>query len=175
MPIERLPDTPWHIGYTKKEDDDPRRHKARCIKYTEGDCLIYGGKCHGSSHCLLYAEDKESWEKVYENTRTIEELAVINGNRYKEKIMTKRKQYEEYYDGPLKNNPVHAIRMCPVCNEDLHPSKSATSIVCKYCGATICNENEVSKKKGPVVIVGKRAPVCGKSAENKGVFIVRKK
>ena len=22
----RLPDTPWHVGYAKKQEDDPRRH-----------------------------------------------------------------------------------------------------------------------------------------------------
>lgn len=26
----KLSDTPWHVGYTKKDENDPRRHKARC-------------------------------------------------------------------------------------------------------------------------------------------------
>ena len=33
MDEKRLPDTPWHVGFVKKEEDDPRRHKARCISY----------------------------------------------------------------------------------------------------------------------------------------------
>jgi len=31
----RLPDTPWHVGYAKKQENDPRRHKARCIHYRD--------------------------------------------------------------------------------------------------------------------------------------------
>ena len=42
MDEKRLPDTPWHVGFVKKEEDDPRRHKARCIYYAEGVC--YQGK-----------------------------------------------------------------------------------------------------------------------------------
>ena len=51
----RLPDTPWHVGYAKKQEDDPRRHKARCIHYRDGQCgwkANYSGNCLGSSHCM---------------------------------------------------------------------------------------------------------------------------
>ena len=54
----RLPDTPWHVGYAKKQENDPRRHKARCIHYRDGQCgwkANYSGKCIGSSHCMLDA------------------------------------------------------------------------------------------------------------------------
>ncbi len=36
MENNKLPDTPWHVGYAKKEESDPRRHKARCIYLKEG-------------------------------------------------------------------------------------------------------------------------------------------
>ena len=38
MGFERLPDTPWHMGYVKKEQQDPRRHKSRCIYLKSGNC-----------------------------------------------------------------------------------------------------------------------------------------
>ena len=33
-----LPDTPWHLGYAKKEESDPRRHKSRCVYLNNGKC-----------------------------------------------------------------------------------------------------------------------------------------
>lgn len=57
-----LPDTPWHLGYPKKEPHDPRRHKSRCIYLKEGLCRCgrsgaYTLKCPGSSHCTCYKEE----------------------------------------------------------------------------------------------------------------------
>lgn len=74
----RLPDTPWHIGYTKKEENDPRRHKSRCIYKQDGICHqgksgAYTLKCPGSSHCLFYAESEKMAEEVYLKTRSAEE------------------------------------------------------------------------------------------------------
>lgn len=74
----RLPDTPWHIGYTKKEENDPRRHKSRCIYKQDGICHqgksgAYTLKCPGSSHCLFYAESEKMAEEVYLKTRSVEE------------------------------------------------------------------------------------------------------
>lgn len=31
MDANQLPDMPWHIGFVKKDEWDPHRHKARCI------------------------------------------------------------------------------------------------------------------------------------------------
>lgn len=64
MEKKRLPDTPWHVGYTKKEENDPRRHKARCVFLQEGIChcghdASYMRKCIGSSHCMSYSELSE--------------------------------------------------------------------------------------------------------------------
>ena len=78
MDEKRLPDTPWHVGFVKKEEDDPRRHKARCIYYAEGVCYqgkmgCFLRKCPGSSHCKYYAESESMAEEVYLKTRSIEE------------------------------------------------------------------------------------------------------
>lgn len=74
----RLPDTPWHVGFVKKEEADPRRHKARCVHIRDGNCTFgkcgnFMLECTGSSHCSYYAESEEQWEQVYLNTRTAEE------------------------------------------------------------------------------------------------------
>ena len=55
-----LPDTPWHVGYAKKREDDPRRHKARCIYNNDGICDARGQmKCPGSAHCPSYCENQD--------------------------------------------------------------------------------------------------------------------
>ena len=61
MDIKVLPDTPWHLGYAKKEESDPRRHKSRCVYLNNGKCRCgrsgaYTLKCPGSSHCTCYEE-----------------------------------------------------------------------------------------------------------------------
>ena len=78
MDDKRLPDTPWHVGFVKKEEDDPRRHKARCVYYVKGICHqgkmgCYLRKCPGSSHCQYYAESEVMAKEVYLKTRTVEE------------------------------------------------------------------------------------------------------
>ena len=49
-----LSGTPWHVGYLKKEEDDPRRDKRNCAYYNKGYCTHRFGKCIGSSHCDHY-------------------------------------------------------------------------------------------------------------------------
>lgn len=80
---KRLPDTPWHVGYAKKEENDPRRHKSRCIYKQNKIChngksAAYMLKCPGSSHCKFYAESENMAEEVYFNTRTAEEERADN-------------------------------------------------------------------------------------------------
>ena len=66
MERKKLPDSPWHIGYTKKKENDPRRHKARCIYYDNKTKICIsakssycGVKCGGSAHCGAYRETPE--------------------------------------------------------------------------------------------------------------------
>lgn len=79
MDTNQLPDTPWHIGFVKKDEWDPRRHKARCI-YHDADGICHQGrmgcfmrKCPGSAHCKYYAETESMAEEVRLRTRSAEE------------------------------------------------------------------------------------------------------
>ena len=66
-----LPDTPWHVGYAKKDEDDPKRHRSRCIYNFDGTCHCgkagcYKFKCGGSAHCLFYEEPALSLDYIYQ-------------------------------------------------------------------------------------------------------------
>lgn len=132
MEKKTLPDTPWHIGYTKKEKNDPRRHKGRCM-HKEGPICKYGKsgcymlRCMGSSHCIYYAENPEQYSKVLANTKTAEEE---ESDRIWDYRQQKIKAWEK-----LKSKGVEAIRArytvpgkCPICFGALKSNK------CKYCG-----------------------------------------
>ena len=103
---EKLPDTPWHVGYAKKKTADPRRNKARCRFRLANICYCnrssdYLCRCKGSAHCRYYQEDLES-EKykdqevlkiIVENHRakTVEEEAEERAQKYKKKRFLKGK------------------------------------------------------------------------------------
>lgn len=60
----QMPDVPWHIGSPKMDEDDTRRHKARCVYYDNGtkkcrriESPYWLLKCGGSSHCQFYLDD----------------------------------------------------------------------------------------------------------------------
>ncbi len=78
--MERLPDTPWHIGYTKKDDNDPRRHKSRCVYYQYGNCTCkelrgyYGKRCPGSAHCKYYATKEAEIDLERSRAETIQDI-----------------------------------------------------------------------------------------------------
>lgn len=129
-----LPDTPWHVGYAKKDEADPRRHKSRCI-HNQGDichCGLAGCfmlKCSGSSHCTSYAESLESWEKYLQDMKTDDDIA-----KDKAKIYRLNKQL---HVSKMLNNCIYLskykfyskMKDCPFCEEKL------INYVCKYCGA----------------------------------------
>ena len=57
----KLTGHPWHVGYLKKDEDDPRRHKSRCVYFSrddsrKGHCARRSGTCIGSAHCQDYKE-----------------------------------------------------------------------------------------------------------------------
>lgn len=64
MELTKLPDTPWHIGYVTKDENAPRRHKARCV-YNAGNKCKHPRMlaCYGSAHCKFYAETEAQAEK----------------------------------------------------------------------------------------------------------------
>lgn len=107
--MERLPDTPWHIGFTKKKESDPRRHKSKCIHYRSGNCnygklAVYGKICPGSAHCKYYAENKTQQNLVRLKTETIEEQQLRikeqknNSNSQDVKNNNKTKANRSIYD-----------------------------------------------------------------------------
>ena len=87
-----FPDTPWHVGSAKKDSDDPRRHRSRCIYYSDGCCCCgksgcYKMKCGGSAHCLFYEEYPLSNNHIYRaghiKSHTASEKAALTAH-YKE-------------------------------------------------------------------------------------------
>lgn len=56
-------DTPHHIEFLRKDEDDERRDKRRCLFFTKNKCSYYNGQCIGSSHCNYYQEDKQKASK----------------------------------------------------------------------------------------------------------------
>ena len=50
--------TPWHVEKFTRQEDDPRRHRSRCIHYDSDSkhCSYRCGQCVGSAHCSHYKE-----------------------------------------------------------------------------------------------------------------------
>ena len=104
----KFPDTPWHIEYTKKAEDDPRRHKARCI-YIEGDICHCGydkyflSKCGGSSHCNHYSEtsiEDEEEKRKHNEIDAIVRSGILNSERKMKKdvvFFQGKRYYKVYY------------------------------------------------------------------------------
>lgn len=136
----KLPDTPWHIGYAKKQEDDPRRHKARCIHYRDGQCgwrANYSGKCVGSSHCMDYSESHEDFKKLQEGRKTVEQIERDNVEKYKRSLEPKKEKLERS-DNPYKYRKSEDLNHCLVCNEHLFKEKYSLK-KCRYCGMFYVN------------------------------------
>lgn len=93
----QLPDVPWHVGYVKKKDWDPRRHKSRCKYYDPNNkkCITakspcVGQRCGGSAHCDVYEEKKSSVEEqmlVDSVSRKKPHVAINSSNRGKTDVV----------------------------------------------------------------------------------------
>ena len=97
----KLPDTPWHVGYTLKDENDPRRHKVWCIhlknkKCTCRPCSCYMTRCVGSSHCTFYSLSDNQWKAYLEEMKTDEDRADDNADLHRE-------QKREYVRALLEN------------------------------------------------------------------------
>lgn len=107
MDNHQLPDTPWHVGYTKKEENDPRRHKSRCVYLKNGICRCgvdgcYTRKCGGSSHCKHYSEvseviAEEKREKLRLEMSVRDNFSHPNDEQRIEKVMYRGKYYYKIY------------------------------------------------------------------------------
>lgn len=151
MDKKQMPDTPWHIGFVKKDESDPRRHKARCFYYQRGEChctksAYYTSRCPGSSHCSKYIEDEVL-------TQDIRELQAEKkrAEQYHTKMIRKRIELEQ----KLGENELYAkygkVLECPVCGGRLIRDR------CNYCGfirpePPIVKKNVVPKRPREPVI-----------------------
>lgn len=142
----RLPDTPWHVGYAKKEEDDPRRHKARCIHNKGGFCTSTRSnyckeKCGGSSHCLEYSESIDDYEKSLESRKTIEELAQDNRDKYREIVKAKKRAFINESNRHVSKN-TDMLHRCLLCDEGLKQIKYSLK-KCKFCGMYYVNQQDM--------------------------------
>ncbi|WP_027728636.1 hypothetical protein [Treponema sp. C6A8] len=83
----RLPETPWHIGYVKKDENDKRRHKSRCVyndgTYCNNPDMFY---CQSSAHCRFYAEtwaEANKYKKEMQITYRKDAGIILTKNRDK--------------------------------------------------------------------------------------------
>ena len=141
---KHLPDTPWHVGFIKKDEDDPRRHKARCIHICEGICNssrsnYYQEKCGGSSHCIEYSETYEDYQKNLKERRSIEEIQADNITKYKQTLSEKKKQLMASNDTNIhRYKSTDDLRRCLVCDEILE-KKMYSLKKCRFCGMFYMN------------------------------------
>lgn len=128
-----LPDTFWHVGYVNKEENDPRRHKARCYYYSYGHCSILNENCIGSSHCEKYAErEKEKYKhQAYGHS--------YHGIGYfSREIM----DFCSNDNLPIKEKSVWLTKECPLCGnkiEAYHPLKNLARY-CEHCRIIFINK-----------------------------------
>ena len=155
----RLPDTPWHIGYAYKDENDPRRHKARCIHLDNksGTCDMRLVRCYGSSHCKYYAESVEQWIEYLEAMKTEEEKAE-EAAEFRAAMYRKKKR--DYVRSLLKDIVyLKKIRLyptmvfCPFCGERLKKNQ------CKFCLAQFYVVNRIDEESA-------------RKAAEQGVFLV---
>ena len=149
-PKSKLPDTPWHVGFVYKDENDPRRHKARCIHLQRnickcGLCGCYLTHCVGSSHCRYYAEDAVYWRKFLESMKTEEEK---NEEAAERRAALYRKEKRDLVQSLLENctwDQNYCLRpkmtLCPFCREKLKDMK------CNYCLARFKVVEHISDEK----------------------------
>lgn len=170
LETKRLPDTPWHVGFAKKKEEDPRRHKARCIHIDSlGICKCmkagaYTCKCGGSAHCTYYAETWEQWEEVKVNTQTTEEVATERIERYKKTLKERRESIRNNSEHTIHYTNLSKIVKCVICDEKIVPK--GTAMYCKFCGTYYVNPGQVDAYKIANHISDNEIIVVGKTREN---------
>lgn len=144
---KQLPDTHWHVGYAKKKEDDPRRHKARCVHNQNGPCsttrsYYYGQRCGGSSHCSEYALSMSDYKKSLDDRKTAEEIAYDNQQKYIAALAPKKEALSKS-DNPYRYRPTEQLRKCLICDEPLKKMGN-TLKKCSYCGMYYVNVNHLN-------------------------------
>ena len=159
MDRKQTPDTPWHISFVKKDESDPRRHKARCFYYQQGEChcvksAYYTSRCPGSSHCNKYTEDEVQ-------TQDIRELQAERkrAEQYHEKMIKKRIELEQQLGEAELYTRYGKVLECPVCGGRLIKNK------CNYCDSFVQNLQE-QKRMFPIN--------CFRNLSNKDMHLIKK-
>ena len=138
-----LPDTPWHVGYTKKEEDDPKRHKSRCIHIEDKICKCgksgsFMVRCGGSAHCCFYSETLSEWDKLSEENKTAEDIERERIEEYKKIVQMKKDRFIKDKQNYFQYRDVEDIRECPICFDHLmHRGKAIAC--CSYCNTLFIN------------------------------------
>lgn len=150
----KLPDTPWHVGYTKKHENDPRRHRSRCKYYhnqtKKCTCVsspYCGLRCGGSAHCGYYIdcnlstkEQKETIRReIKEGNRLAPSIHDENARKaiaYRLNKIEIRKKTEERMGKEMLRERYGKAVDCPIC-ENRFEVLSDGRRICKYCGLEI--------------------------------------
>ena len=123
MAKQQLPDTPWHIGYTKMKESDDRRLNKWCVHYDASICrcpksACYRLRCGGSSHCKFYAVDKKTSQKIERDNRTQMEIDAKYRREYVDKLKPKMLTLISSLDD-RRYHPVQSLKDCYVCGSKL--------------------------------------------------------
>lgn len=126
-------DVGFHVGFVTKAEDEPRRHKSRCVYFQEGKCMCgklrcYTCKCPGSAQCSQYSEtEPESLEYILEKRAEERRRAESTRNIF----ITKMKETPKM---SFLNKSFDNMDVCPVCNSRLFRVKGRENVKeCKYC------------------------------------------
>ena len=130
-------DTPYHLGFAKKKENEPRRHKSRCVHYSSEFCCYSFSKCVGSAHCKYYNESDFSsyYGKI---TDTYDENIVI---KHRQSLINKRIKFFEENDIDEIRKKYNNISYCPICRDLLKNHE------CDYCGFYIPQKEKTELKK----------------------------
>ncbi|MDO5292979.1 MAG: hypothetical protein Q4F05_09535 [bacterium] len=114
--MKSIQGTPWHIGFTKTQEGDRRRHRSKCKSYdfekkrcSNRKSLYLGMHCGGSAHCDYYEEAEED---------------EVNDRRRRRRLLT-----EESLEVPKKNVPEHELVKE---NDKIEILNDRTRIISKY-------------------------------------------
>lgn len=123
MAKQQLPDTPWHIGYTKMKESDDRRLNKWCVHYDATICRCsksgcYMLRCGGSSHCKFYAVDEKTSKKIERDNRTQMDIEAQNRRKYVASLRPKMQALLASLDD-RRYIPVKSVTRCFVCGRQL--------------------------------------------------------
>lgn len=87
-------EVPYHVGCLTMDEDDERRHRARCRYFKEENSCEHYSRCIGSSHCTYYKE-KES-KDLENNIKKKRQIKSNFGNKTSKE--SKEKAEENLYN-----------------------------------------------------------------------------